>query len=381
MTGLSRAMITVLSILSTTAVSFGSIWENRDWALVGDGEAGIGYDSNLYARNGGVGDGYALLTPTLSLQRLHSFTDFHVDLALQSYTFFDRTGLDSLDPSLTVVVHYPFDEYLFPTQQFTLIASRSTEVNGDVGGRLRRQDFGGRWEGHIIASEKTILEGRAEVHQTDYLTAGYNDNEFATAGLTLSYVSNERLQIGAGYDYEYSVSKPKDSGAIESSFRQHLVTMRGRGEFLPKVTGYCFIGVASTDNRGSDTRSYLDLEGELSIAWQATVRGQLIFKVARETYFSPNGYAYIPTSVGPEWDQELAGGYSLRVGANEQQILYRFGTGTRNDQLYAGYFQLHYALTERFTAALTMNYTRQDSPEYIVNYTRGTLYASFTCKF
>jgi hypothetical protein len=349
--------------------------------LTSTDQAGIGYDSNLYARADGSGDGYALLTPSLSLQRINSFTYLHLDATVQSYTYFDQPGLNSIDPSVMLAVRYPYDDNLFPTEQFSLGASRSTEENSDVGERLRRQDLSAHWDGNIVASEKTILEGRADFRQIDYLTAGFNDNEFATAGLTLAYVANELLQAGVGYDYEYSVSKPKESNTTESSFRQNLLTVRGQGQFLPKVTGYCFVGLASTENSGNNTRSYLDLEGELSVAWQATERDQLILKVDRQTYFSPDGFAYIPTSVGPEWDKELAGGYSFKVGVNEQQVLYRFGAYTRNDQDYGGYGELRYTLTERYSAAVSVHYTKQDSPEQIINYTRATVFASVACKF
>ena len=376
-----RKTTTVICMLATASASFGSLWASPDWALTSEDSAGVGFDSNLYDRSGGEGDGYALIAPSLSLQRLNSFTNVKVSVGVQSYTYFHLQELDSLNPFLTVSVKYPYDQDVYPTEEFGLVASRTTVANAQVGGRLRREDLGADWDGNIVASEKTILQGRLDIREVDYLTPGFNDNQYAAGGLTLAYISNEHLDLGVGYDYRYSVSRPKEAGQVESDFNQHLVTFRGRGDFLPKLSGSFFVGAADTLYRGATSQDNIDVEGELDLIWQATERGKLTIKVSRQTYFSPNGYAYIPGSIGPEWTQEMTGGYSATFGVDVQQILYRFASTSRTDEARGAYLRLKYALTERFSMTFSADYTKQKSPEAIVNYQRTAFLANLDCKF
>ena len=373
--------MTVLCLFSAAKLSPGAFWENADWALSSDDEASVGYDSNLFARRDGAGDGYLELTPDLLLQRLRSATQVKLDLSVKCTNFFTRSDLNSVDPTLDLSILYPYDEYILPTQQFDFRASRSTVVDGDIGGRLRAQDLDLHWNGNIIASEKTILQGRAEFHEIDYLTPGFNLNEYGTAGLTLAFVENERLELGAGYDYEYSRSEPRLAGEPLTDFSQNLLSFRGRGEFLPKVSGTFYLGVAQTDVHGGIAESDVDVEGESSVVWQLAEHSKLTLKVDRRTYFSADGNVYIPTIVGPEWTQEFASRFSATVGVDAQWIENRFPNGTRNDRAYGGYFSISNTLKKRYVVALAAAYTNQTSSGFIYNYSRATASFSFTYNF
>ena len=138
---------------------------------------------------------------------------------------------------------------------------------------------------------------------------------------------------------------------------------------------------ADTAYKGPASESNLDLECEFNLSWQPTQRGRLTLKANRQTYFSPDGYAYIPSTLGLEWTQEIAGGYSATLGADVQRIGYRFSESSRTDQAHGGYAKLRYALTEKYAATLTADYTRQASPEQIVNFRRETLFAGVEGKF
>ena len=359
----------------------GSVWSSSDWALTSEDNVGFGYDGNLYDRKGGAGDGYALVVPNLTLKRISSFTDLSASLSVHSYTFFTIRDLDSLNPSLDVTLRYPYDENAYPTESAHLVAERTTEANAEVGGRLRLDNFDAGWEGNVASTEKTILQARLDAHEVDYLTLGFNDNQYLAGGTTLAYIFSERLDLGVGYDYRYSVSRPKAQGVESSDFKQSLYTFRGRGDFLPKLSGTFFVGLADTAYSGATHRSDLDLEGEFDLVWQATERGKLTLKVSRQNYFSPDGYAYIPASVGPEWTQELKGGYSATVGVDVQHILYRFAQTSRNDNAWGGYLRVKYTVNERFALTFDAAYSKQSSPEAIVNYQRAAFFGNLECKF
>jgi hypothetical protein len=364
-----------------TPVGRAAIFQSDHWALSGEAEAGVGYDSNLFARNGSDGDGYALLEPTFSLQRLNSLTNLKADISVASYTYFTRTDLDSLDPKLTLRVRYPFDEEVEATQELTANASRLTQADANIGTRLRSDNYSVHWEGSFNPTGKLTLLTRTDLRRTDYLTPGYNTNDAATAGLTVDFVSNERLQLGAGYDYEYSRSRPDDSSLPQTQSRQNRYTLSGRGEFLPKVTGNFFLGAGYTVFSGGFTQTEWDFVAGASLVWQATERAQIACKIDRSIDFAPGGAALTHSSLDFEWTQELAGGFTAILGAGAGEVLYHFGTDYQHFHEYGGRFQLSYALTERLTATLTTSYTKQNSDEFFANYTRGMVYASLITKF
>jgi hypothetical protein len=123
------------------------------------------------------------------------------------------------------------------------------------------------------------------------------------------------------------------------------------------------------------------LEGELGIVWQPTERGKLTLKADRQSYFSPDGYAFLSTALGPEWTEEVGAGFSATLGADIQQTLNRYAASTRTDHAYGGHFELHYSLNDRYSAALIARYITQNSPQLIYNYDRATVYANFVAKF
>ncbi len=368
-------------LLGLGARAGAAFWQTPRWALGAAAEASTGYDSNLFSRAGSDGDGYVLLTPSLSLRRLNSLTHLEFDTSVRSYTFFDRSDLDSLDPSLSLQVRYPSDEEVLATEEFEAHLSRRTESNADVGGRLRRDDFSARWEGSLKPTGKLTLVPRASFSRTDYLTRGFNTNDFASAGLTLAFVSNERLQLGAGYDYEWSRSKPDNPAVGLTQGRRHVVTLRGRGEFLPKVTGYAFVGASYNDYSGAVNFTDWDLEANASIAWQATIRGTLTGRANRMTYFSADGSATTFSDLGLEWTQELAGGFFASLGAGGGSAEYRSRFRPRTVDHYGATAELRYSLTERFSASVKAGANVQDSDDPFDDYDHYTFLASATYKF
>lgn len=357
------------------------LWQSDHWALTAAAEGGLGYDSNLLASAGGDGDSYVVAAPAFSLQRLNSLTLLQADFTLRSYSYLDRRDFDSVDPSLVIRLRFPYDQESPATQEFEARASRRSDANRDVGGRLRHDDVNVRWEGTYTATGKIRLIPRLEIRRTDYLTAGYNTNEGATAGFTAAFVANERLQLGAGYDFDYNRSRPDNPAAVQTDSRAHQFTLRGQGEFLPKVTGRFYLGASHNDYRGFVTRTDVDFIAGVSLAWQATARGQLAGKADRLNYFSPDGSTSTRSGVGLEWTHEIAGGFTATLGAEAAKVLYRYTTRTRKDYLYGGHIELRYALTERFSARLHTGYTTQDSNETFGNYKRTTVLASLTARF
>ena len=378
--GWNSARVSV-GVLLFGAASHAAILQTEHWALLGAAEAGVGYDSNLFAHNGSDGDGYGLLEPSFTIQRLNSLTNLKVDLSVKSYTYFTKTNLNSLDPLLKIRLRYPFDEEIEATQEFSGYATRRTEANAIVGTRLRSDNYDVHWEGTFNPTGKLTLLTRTDAQRTDYLTAGFNTNDTASAGVTLDFLSNERLQLGTGYDFISSHSRPDLADVPETKSKQHRYTLRGQGEFLPKVTGSFFVGAGHTAYSGGLTQSAWDFVAGSSLSWQATERAQVTFTADRSTNFSPGGAAFTQAGVALEWTQQIAGGFTATLGADAANIAFRFESNSEHYKQYGGHFLLKYALTERLTASLRTSYTKQNSNQHYAQYDRAIVYASISTKF
>lgn len=375
------ALATAL-ILGLGARVGAALWENQRWALSGSAEAGTGYDSNLFARAGSPGDGYLRITPAASLARRNSLTLLKVKVEISSYTYFYQQDLNSLDPSLELRLRYPADEELLATEDLEMNYSRRTEANADVGGRLRSDSFRASWRGSFKPTGKLTLLPRASFEYTDYLTPGYNTNDTVSGGFTVAFVSNERLQLGAGYDYEQSRSEPDNPDKLQTDGRRHSFTVRGRGEFLPKVTGYAYVGASYYDYSGGVNRDGWDPVANISLDWQATARGTLTTRVNYTTYFSPTGFASTITELGLEWTQDLAGGFYATLGVRGGTVDYHHSSGTSSSvDRYSTYGELRYGLTERFSASLKASYAIQDSAVLREDYDHFKVFLNTTCKF
>ncbi len=355
------------------------VWQSDHWALTAAAEGGLGYDSNLFTRAGGIGDGYAVVIPTLVFKSLHSLTRLEAEASVKSSAYFYLTELNTSDPSLVIRLRHPSDDEALATQEFEARAGRSTDANPEVGGRLRRDSYSAHWSGNIKPAGKLVVLPEAELGHTDYVTPGFNTNQSGAAGVTVAYLANERLQLGTAYNFEYSRSRPDNPLETQTTGRRHLLAFRGRGEFLPKVSGNMLIGVSHNDYRGGFVRRDWDSVAAISLVWAAAARGTLTLKVDRTSYFSPNGSALTRSGLGLEWTQELKGGFYATVGADAADV--RYDPLTRNDRSYGTQLRLRYALTERFSASLNAGYTKQDSDDAFGNYERTTVFANLARKF
>ena len=348
-----------------------ALWESPGWALVGSAETGAGYDSNLYARADGEEDSFVFATPTLRLFRRASLTQFEVRTQLHATKFFEQTTEDSYDPSLHIGYAYPFTEDTLAAQEVTATLAQSSQANADVGGRLEQRESRLGWEGNISPTGKSVWRGRVSWQHVDYAEENYNTNETFGGGLAYLLVPHEMLQLGAGYDFDFSTSTPQTS-APKTESTQHAFTIRGRGSFSAKITGLFYLGVATIEYSGAQDRSDHDLIAGARLEWAAKERLLLGSQLDRKTYFSPGGDAVTRTSFLIDAAQQLAGGFTLRVGTQFDYSDHRGVSYTRNDFRAGLTGGIEYAFTDRFSASLAGLWATQTSDVSLYEFDRAT---------
>ncbi len=331
--------------------------------------AEVGYDSRPYMRAGSDGAGFIGGEAALRFSRLHSLSQFEIEARLHGTAFLSGDEDDSLDPSAVLTYRYPYGDTEFSKQWFRAAASVRTEANADVGMRLRRSRYEAEWEGLLVSTGKLTLYGRAAANQVEYETDVFNKNRLLRAGLTAAFVSNDRLQLGAGYDLSEMRSARLQPHCITTRVSNGL-TVRGRGHFMPKLSGSFFVGVDYADYGGCVVRTDWDPVAGGSLTWTASERRRFDLSIDRRTYFSPSGDAVEHSRINLDFTQVIAGGFRGRVGMGYARASFREMTEFRRDEAITANLGLDYNLTGRLNASLDFTYSDQTSDNNTFDYDR-----------
>lgn len=375
-----RRRLAALALASLTALSARALTLPADWLLQPALEVRAGYDSNLFARAGGAGDGFAEIRPVLTLARPPARAAISTEISARALTFLNHAEENSVDPALLVTYLYPDQEGVFAPDEIRLSVSRSTDANADLGRRVRETERTFRWGDTLVSSAKTALQAHVELQRLSYSDWDLNTNDLAAAGLALAFISNEKLQLGAGYDFSLSRSTPA-LGGQRSVLREHALTFHGRGEFTPAIAGLWYVGVAHTGYGGPMARSDFAIIAGVNDTWTLRERLQLVATIDRHVYFSPLGDAVTETAAGLEIRQEFSRGFSASLGADAVHRAYRQTSVYRRDNLFPFRIGLAYTIRPEFTASLDARWSRQESDWAFRNYRRTTLAVSVKKSF
>ena len=371
----------VIASLGAPATGLAALWESPAWALVGSADGSVGYDSNLYARSGGDGDGFAKIAPQVRLFRRSSLTKFEALADVQAVKYFTKEDEDSIDPSLSLIYSYPETEEALSSQEARALFSQSSSANADVGRRLRQTDAMLSWEGEVVPTGKSAFEGRARLRHTDYKEESYNTNQVAEAGVSYDFVSHARLRFGAGYDIGYGRSEPDSASANETESVSHAFTFRGRGDFLPKVSGRFYIGAVSIEYTGAQDRSDSDVIAGGAIVWAVHERLSVESKINRDIYFSPGGAVTTRSTVAFAANQQLIGGFSVTGEIEGSRAEHEQQNSLRRDHTVNLRTGIKYALTDRFSFSAACTLTNQESDEAFYDYDRALVSGHIFCRF
>jgi Putative beta-barrel porin 2 len=369
---LNRAYL-ILAVAAMAPTAGGAaVWQSSPWALSPSVATGFGYDSNIFSRANGEGDGFAEITPMLRLSAPPSLTFFSVEASAHAVTYAHWPSQGSVDPALRMQYRYPNQEGVLATREMNAAVSQASVANSDIGRRVRETEWFFDWEGTVAATAKTELQARLSARRLSYGEIDLNTNDSADAGLTLAFVANEKLQLGAGYDFSLSRSVPEVAGGRPTRRVENALTFRGRGEFSPNISGRLYLGLANANYSGAQSRSDLDFVLGADLGWKIRERLHLTAKADRRVYFSPEGDAAQETSAAFELSQEFSGGFSASIGAQGVRTVYRRSTAFRHDTSFPLRMRLDYMVNQRFSAAIEGSWSEQHSDWEFRNYHRTT---------
>jgi len=358
-----------------------ALWEDKLWAVSGEMDASGGYDSNLYAINGGPGDWYSSLKPSVDLSRKDSLLSLDAEAWVDWTTFLARTGSDATDPGFRVTLAYPANVDTWTTQSAEVHWVRTTAVDVDIGQRVSREDMLAKYEGDLADTGKTSVVGRLSLDRYEYLGAAFDTIDTASLGTSVLYSPDGLFRAGAGYDLTLGESQPNSPGPASLDQAEQAATLQAEGEFTPKVTGKVSVGIAYSEYTGAFSRSEWDLVAATGIVWKPRERLSLDLGVARAPYFNVDGDVDIATSVVLGVTQDLGRGFSIRASARDGLTNYVRSFTYRTDYIRGAALVAAYNLTGRLTASAGCDWTRQNSDIPLFTYRRHVATGQLTYRF
>lgn len=358
---------------ATPAAELRSALSSRGWVLAPHLRSEVGYDSNILARADGEGDAFAVFEPHLSIARRPSATVLSFDLSARFVGFLDATDESSIDPALRARYRYPDDGEALSMYEMDASAAQSSVANPDIGRRIRETDLAFRWEGMLTTTPKTTLRAHLSARRLSYREADLNDNESAATGVLLGFVSNPRMELGAGYTLSLSRSLPAASGVQRSTRVANELTFNGRGEFTSTLSGRWHAGLGHARYAGAIDRTDLDVVAGATLQWALRERLAVNLKADRYTFFSAEGDAVTETSGGVEILQGITGSLRATAGIRALHRSYRRTSEYRKDHAFPLRAGIEYGLTERFSAAFDVTWSTQQSDSAVHDYDRTTV--------
>ncbi|BET66665.1 hypothetical protein ASA1KI_15830 [Opitutales bacterium ASA1] len=361
----SRGAFTRAAVLTAVA-SMGlaparaSIWENHDWALIGDAEASVTYDSNIFAFDGGESDTIVGVTPALTLQRKGSATNLSLMADVNVRYFMDRSDQDSKDPSVLLSFGYPNTQEAMLRQSGRLGWNRINYPDYSIGDRVQRTEMHGNWQGVLRDNGKTRIIANLGGRDTDYTDLNSDVLDF-NGGVGVAWSRHELLEYNLSLNYSHAEYSDVRGGIGDATRKGYGLNIGIRGEITPKITGDASIGVGENKYSGSLSGSDTNWSTRANITWSPSERRSLNLNANRGTYFDALGTAYNRTEADFTFRQGMAGGFSgsARLGFGEYD--YSEAGGTRKDTYVRVGAGLDYSLTGRFAAGLNFNWTDKGS--------------------
>jgi hypothetical protein len=191
---------------------------------------------------------------------------------------------------------------------------------------------------------KTKLGVGVTYADTNYGPASYTDAKIWSLPVDVYYEATEKLDWSFGYRYRNT----EQSGTAKD-FKDHFLSIGGRGEFSPKLTGQVRVGYNKREfSSGLGDDSGLGLDGNLTYA--ATDKTSLSFNMSNDYGNSGTGDFTEIFRWGVSANSKLTEQWALQASLNYSATKY----STRDDDFLDGLVALNYSYNQYFSFTASM---------------------------
>lgn len=368
-------LLAISAVVATTvqAAPFLAIGDNAELFLTGT--LGVRTDSNIFLSPNARSDTIIDINPGVelvfgnasavkgSLSFTESFANYssHSDLNsnLASTSFY--AGIEDGKSKGSVSIRY--------SQLNQNTVDTVGGVNKDA--LARRNVLGMGANAEISATEKTSVGAGVQYDKTDYLRAGYSDQETVAVPVNYFYELTPKLDVSVGYRYRRTWQQ------IGEDSTDHFYNVGVRGELTPKLSG--------TINVGIEQRHFTHLENQTlpgidsSLTYAATPKVSLQLGVSNDFDSNAQGQQQKNLSFRGSGSFMIADEWSVTTALTYRVIDYIKLTPARSDDYFEGQIGVTYQVNNviRVSGALAYRSNTSDLTSAEFDGTVVSLSASF----
>jgi hypothetical protein len=332
------------------------------------GTAGIGYDSNIYASNGGEGDSSFNASLNLEYRRTAGMLGVNGYLGWDLSKFQDFSSEDFLNPHASVEVTKSSGR---TTGSVTAAARRESRSDSAINIRTTSWEYDAGLNLKYPVIERYSLTGQAAWSRSDFLdNQSLVDLDTWTLSSDLFYVYNSQRDLFGGYRLRVT-DTTADTQDID-----HAFTVGTSGKIIATINGTARVGYQLREsNRADGTRETFDaFTSAVSATWSGIKRVSVTGRITSDFDTIATDVSVSTTAVGLDAMYAINARFSVYagVGAGRTHFLGAAGAG-RNDTFRTWNTGLAYTLNDHLKATLGCIWFENWSTLEFSDYTRDTI--------
>ncbi|ATC62619.1 hypothetical protein CMV30_00770 [Nibricoccus aquaticus] len=368
----SRLRAPVLAALltgsfATTAHALVKFNDGHDEIFV-TGTAGIGYDSNIYAYDGGDGDTTYNASLELEYRRKAGLLGVNADLGWNFSKFQEFSSEDFANPHARLELTKDSGR---TTGSVTAGAKRESRADSAINIRTTSWEYDAGLNAKYPVIERYSLTGQLAWNRRDF-----QDN-FALVDLNiwslssdLFYVYNSQRDLFGGYRFRVT-DTTADTQDID-----HAFTVGTSGKIISTINGSARVGYQLREsNRTDGTRETFDgFTSVVSATWSGLKRLNVTGQVSSDFNTLATDVSVSTLAAGLDAQYALNARFSLYAGTGvgRTRFLGTFGSG-RRDTYFTWNTGIAYTLNDHFKATLGYTWFQNWSTLAFSDYTRNTI--------
>lgn len=355
--------ILLLSLSASRAHALLKFNEGRDQLFV-TGTFSVGYDSNIFASNGGDGDIFTNAGLALEYTRQAGLIGVNGSVAWNFGSFNSNQSENFSNPSLNLELVKNTGR---TTGSFTLAAARQSQADATVGMRTDSWNYstGLNWKYPVI--ERYSLAGNLGYGLVDYVdnSVGLVDLNTYTASVDLFYAYTSQRDLLGGY-------RIRVSDALDRTI-DHALTAGISGKILSKLNGTIRGGYQIRQETATG-ETFSGYTATASATWTVNKRLNLTASLNKDFSTTATDSTVDTSSFNVDAQYTLDHHWSVYTGAGVGYNRFLSGIDTGRRDFYATWSAgLSYSLNEHFKASLTYSYFHNWSNRTISDYDRHSI--------
>jgi len=332
------------------------------------GTAGIGYDSNIFAYNGGGSDTSYNASLDLEYRRKAGMLGVDADLGWAFYKFQKFSSEAFAHPHARAEITKNAGR---TTGSVNAGVKRESRADSAINIRTTSWQYDAALNVKYPVIERYSLTGQLGWNRRDFQdNAALVDLDTWTLSSDVFYVYNSQRDLFGGYRLRVT-DTTADTQEID-----HALTIGTSGKIVSTINGSARVGyqLRESNRRDGSRETYDGLTSVVSATWSGLSRLNVTGFVSSDFNTIATDVSVSTTSIGLDAQYAFTARWSLVTGASAGRVRFLGVTGSgRRDTYFACNAGAAYTLSDRFKATLSCGYFENWSTLAFSDYDRNTI--------